>query len=926
MPGPAAAIVNSSVGRDLIIKFLLGASRDDADSVRAYLTELAREANILPWGVLSEQFGSGNSAPPSVAEIYTDLDTARLEAETEPEARQFMLHIDRMRRVPVQEMADREDRLLITGDPGSGKSTFVKHTAYLLASAAQSQTPADVLATLDPWSYGALLPVYVELRQVAAFAADQKEKQGTVRLFTRYLAHLLDQWSIGSAWDAVRATLTDGETAALLLLDGLDEVSTAQRKLLVDMVNALSDDPDYGRHRIIVTCRPYAYYDMPADHRLRAFAEVTLAPFSTEQVDHFIVNWYRHLSGGPRPQYTAEEVAARLKDLRGAVRRRDHRSLARRPILLTMMVQLHTFKGRLPDDRVRLYKESIDLLLSRWNTRSHDQPTLREFLNLPNLKDEDVERALFEIAYNAHQAEPDSHDSDGEEEVSADITESDLLGWVRPYLNGSDPHAALFIQYIRERAGLLLRHKSDAYTFPHRSLQEFLAACYLTRSDDVNYHVDAAGLVRQDPTRWREVFVLAAGYEQRFGKTSNAVSAVNELCPANCPTHVDPERWTFAQIAGEALLEIGQVAVQRSESGRALWERVQHWLAALVEQPQLPLVKQRVAAGVTLAKLGDPRRAVTDPRHMEFCYVPPGPFRMGEGEEQYEHDLAYGYWIARFPVTNQHFKAFVDTGGYANPDYWHEATEHDRWRDGQVFRYYAYYDDKGEVQVDNGWFLAPHDYGEPFNLLNHPVVGVSWYEALAYTRWLAEQYRAAGLLPADLYVNLPNEPEWEKAGRGGLRLPAAATILPLSAIEGDPDPVLNRANAGAGRHYPWGDEAEPERANYRATEIGGTSAAGCFGAGASPYGVEELSGTVWEWTRSLWGKAVDKASFGYPYLPDDGREELAAGTNTGWVLRGGCYANDGGGVGCGVRSRNNPFNGYRYNGFRVVLSPSTSGH
>ena len=107
MPGPAAAIVNSSVGRDLIIKFLLGASRDDADSVRAYLTELAREANILPWGVLSEQFGSGNSAPPSVAEIYTDLDTARLEAETEPEARQFMLHIDRMRRVPVQEMADR---------------------------------------------------------------------------------------------------------------------------------------------------------------------------------------------------------------------------------------------------------------------------------------------------------------------------------------------------------------------------------------------------------------------------------------------------------------------------------------------------------------------------------------------------------------------------------------------------------------------------------------------------------------------------------------------------------------------------------------------------------------------------------------------------------------------------------------------------
>lgn len=276
---------------------------------------MAHEANILPWGVLSEAMSSPDNTPPGVADIYTDLDTTRLEeVESEATLRQFLLHIDPTRRVPAQEMADREVHLLITGDPGSGKSTFVKHMAYLLASAAQSQDADVVLARLTPWSHGPLLPVYVELRGVAAYAAEHKVHQGTVRLFKQYL--------------------------------------------------------------------------------------------------------------------------------RAAVRRRDHRSLARRPILLTMMVQLHTFKGRLPDDRVRLYKESIDLLLTRWNTRTHDQPSLREFLALPDLKDENIEKAIFEIAYRAHAAEPgartagagdSSGDSDDDrDEPSADITESDLRAWIRP--------------------------------------------------------------------------------------------------------------------------------------------------------------------------------------------------------------------------------------------------------------------------------------------------------------------------------------------------------------------------------------------------------------------------------------------------------------------------------------------------------------
>jgi len=214
------------------------------------------------------------------------------------------------------------------------------------------------------------------------------------------------------------------------------------------------------------------------------------------------------------------------------------------------------------------------------------------------------------------------------------------------------------------------------------------------------------------------------------------------------------------------------------------------------------------------------------------------------------------YYIARYPVTVAQFKAFVDSSKY-----------------------------------------KPQDPSSLGGLPNHPVVNVTWYDALAYCDWLTTQLPNLPHLPAELCrgwrVTLPSEAEWERAARGT-----------------------------DGRIYPWGNEFDPNKANVDVTGIGGTSAVGCFPAGVSPEGLLDASGNVWEWTRSLWGKDSSEPEFTYPYSDRlQERENLKAGREIRRVLRGGSWNNESRSARCAYRYGFNPdLRGY-YRGFRVSLSP-----
>jgi formylglycine-generating enzyme required for sulfatase activity len=245
------------------------------------------------------------------------------------------------------------------------------------------------------------------------------------------------------------------------------------------------------------------------------------------------------------------------------------------------------------------------------------------------------------------------------------------------------------------------------------------------------------------------------------------------------------------------------------------------------------------------------------PVEPEMVLIPAGEFIMGSDPsldqdavdgEQPQHTLHLpDYYLAKTTVTNAQYAAFVQSTGHRIPYH---------WRGGKL----------------------------PRSKEDHPVVNVSWHDALAYCNWLAEvtgkPYR------------LPSEAEWEKGARGS-----------------------------DGRLFPWGSQWDATRCNSREGGegdtaggfyyIGATTPVGAYPAGASPYGLLDMAGNVWEWTSSAYEA--------YPYDPADGREGLGAMDGVRRVLRGGASANLAWRIRCAFRRRDFPDFFFYDRGFRLAM-------
>ncbi len=291
--------------------------------------------------------------------------------------------------------------------------------------------------------------------------------------------------------------------------------------------------------------------------------------------------------------------------------------------------------------------------------------------------------------------------------------------------------------------------------------------------------------------------------------------------------------------------------------------------SAVEETPQtgesaLPFEPQMVKIPAGAFLMGTPEREIAEITKL-------GGKREWHEREVPQHEVELNaYAISRYPITNAEYARFIEDGGYQIKDYWTETG----WeqKEGKNWKQPRYWDD------------------EEWNAPSQPVVGVSWYEAVAYCNWLAVKSGKA--------YRLPTEAEWEKAARGP-NLPS----------------LVGGGGVGGGGRYPWGNEWNPALCNNKESGPGKTTPVGNYPQGKSPYGVEDLAGQVWEWCGSKYAK--------YPYKPDDGREDLE-GDDTR-ILRGGSWYSDSPAAicRCGYRLWVAPYYGFDYGGFRCARTLSS---
>ncbi|MCA9996244.1 MAG: SUMF1/EgtB/PvdO family nonheme iron enzyme [Anaerolineales bacterium] len=800
----------------------------------------------------------------------------------------------------------REERLILLGDPGSGKSTLLYYLAFCLAQAqldpdgqwlkrlswVQEELVSDEAATeaawqkvererlfrlgreeeKEPgvrevtclWEAGALVPVLVPLRDFAqtTFVATSPTA------VWEFIAHRLRDAHLEEAvavlqWQAQRGQL-------FFLLDGVDEVPIDVRPRVWQAIEAMEKGV-YGGNRWVATCRKLSFEAGGAPTNA---AVQTLQGLTEAQIEQFVTRWYEALVAVG--EMNAAQAKGKVEVLQAAARRPRLQELAGNPMLLTIMAVVQTY-GTLPDERAKLYQQCVETLLLRWqrHKESHTVTELPGLLAELGATQEKLERLLWEIAWEAHSGA-------AEREDAADIPESKVVQIARKHL-GDWGRAGQFVQYTEERAHLLVgRGGGDEkmFAFPHRTFQEYLAACQLAFSER-RLGRQAAKLAAEGDT-WREVLNLVAGALTFVGKTPGKVmDVVEDMLPTGLPAADDVGGWRRVWLGGEMVLVPGLDFVRQDEVGQEILPRLQTLLGELVTNGVLP-PPQRAAAGVVLGWLGDERAdvAAAEP---EMVPVAAGSFLLGsdkgvdewafDGETPQHERWLPDYAIGKYPVTVAQFGCFVADGGYT--ERWRRCWTAAGWQ----------WREANEVTEPRLW----HD--ATFAVPNQPVVGVSWYEAVAYCGWLRATTGRA--------FRLPDEAMWEKA----------ASWVPQA---GDPA-------AGVKRRYPWGDAWDPARLNAAETRIGQPTAVGLFPTGRSFYGAYDMAGNVWEWCS---GAGVGATP--YPFKTKVYAEEIADEAQFR-ALRGGAFGSLN--QYCRAASRYNyyPGNGNDAVGFRVAEHLSDPG-
>lgn len=702
-------------------------------------------------------------------------------------------------------------RLILTGDGGSGKSTVARYLALCLTDAfvhdanGQGQPGIEQLTRRRPrlWRHGMLAPLYIDLPSFARSAWLPTEQNASAESLWSYIAASSPHHDAAR----LRANLTGmmddhGSLPGLMLiLDSLDEIPDRQRKtpvLLTVLARFLAAHPAC---RVLLTSRRYAVLESETAAALTGtdglrFAEVTLAPPSDAFLGEFLTAFF-----SKHPE-KAEQILTGMRP--------ELLSLITTPLMLTLVALMYAKEHRRWNNEADVLESATRQFIDHWNRgrEVHGAALLHPHV-------ERVRDALAELAFQQHVKSASAHDKRAGKELRFD--ESALRQVLEKHLRQpfvdliekshvdarsgmlSEDEAKLLRQlqtrlfqdwgdaeiarYLRDRCGILA-FADGTYRFSHLRLGEFLAAWHAqSRPDAPLPLLDAALSNPQKLEDLAEVICLAGALGAR-GQQVSVFTLLDYLLPSSSAEAAGEKDPSFARVHLAArIVEANGLWSPAREQDRAKIGRLRLWARQCAIVGALA-PERRALVGRVLGMLGDDRKGVglSADGLPDFDWV------------QIVPPKGMAYCIARYPVTNAQFEAFVQDGGYTA-----------KW-------------DACWTKAGLAWRQShpkPRELSHPFSLPNHPRVEVTLHEAVAFANWLGARRKSKKGA-----IRLPTSSEWQFAAQSATK-----------------------------RSWAWGDDyGDGTRSNGSDAGIGSTCAVGIFPQGATPeLGLHDMSGNVWNW-------------------------------------------------------------------------------
>jgi energy-coupling factor transporter ATP-binding protein EcfA2 len=672
--------------------------------------------------------------------------------------------------------------LLLLGGPGSGKTTLLKYFAICCLSPKDRESIRLKKA---------LIPIFVPLRQIDpsfAFADSLAIWAKTNNL--NILSETFDKWL--------------HNPGALVLLDGLDEVSDLKtRRKVCEWIDKAT--PAYPESTFVITCRFTGYRETEGVSLQKPLIHADVLDLSREQQYTFLRRWFvtalregveEEKSRFPeRLQEIELEATAQANGVMEFLNRDENRSLremASVPVLLQIIAIIWKEQGSLPGDRGELYSRSIDYLLDLRDRAKKIEPLMN------------ATKARLVLRPLALWMQVNEKDEIPREEIEKQIVER--LQEVRPEIKPVE-----FLENIRDRAGVLVGSGANTYTFQHKSFREYLAALEIANQQLVDLLVENFG-----NDWWQEVILFAAGiaspeifpafvkrflkHEKNSGPTSPLLLQVVREATAKPLAPFKEVLLNQKQAWQKRYNTLQCVRLLYSDAAQKLVEHAREdkepKVRQLTEQILAEWSEIRLAAP-SAEKLGHFFNPIE--KQAEYILIPSGSYRFSVTGEKAD---VLSLYFAKYPVINRLYRRFIAYLKGENNEKLLKCLQRDQFikslmaKADKIQGFLEYLGNDPAKWTHS--LRSRFDDDKRLNGDDQPVVGVSWFAAVAYCHWLTELHKSEGGYnirenngeqKGSVIYTLPTETEWEWAAVG-------------------------RAKDGRLYEYPWGNESpDHTRAN-----------------------------------------------------------------------------------------------------------------